>query len=59
MFSERLKEVQLENNCHLHAVLESRAMAASDARRNWAGIGDFASPLFTPLPGNAVPLSKV
>lgn len=49
----------LMKDCHSQAVLGSRAMAASDWRRNSPWRGDSSSPTLEPLPGKSVPSSKV
>ena len=49
----------LMNDCHSQAVRGSRAMLASEKRRNSPPRGDRTSPTLDPLPGNSVPLSRV
>ncbi len=47
------------NDCHSQAVRASRAMFASENRRNSPPSGDSSSPTFEPLPGKSVPLRSV
>ena len=47
----------LTNDCHSHAVRESRARLWSDCRRSSPASADSTSPWLPPVPGKSVPRS--